>query len=198
MTQKTRANADANLGCANQEISAVGTTNLHRYPEKITAEAIPTPEINRTSAIADLQHKFARLATATDPATAKAAIYDVLDSGWHTVDPRELIRAVEARLPKPSAAQLDAATLRRSKSTGQIITARALGALGDHVLILTADNPDGRPYYIRIATIPQQQPITAAAWDITRPRTRRTNTTIIDAEQQPAPAPTPTGRMIIC
>ena len=171
---------------------------MHRYPEKITAEPIPTPETVRASAIADLQHKLARIADTTDPATAKAAIYDVLDSGWHTVDPRELIRAVEIRLPRPTVAQLDAATLRRSKATGQIFAARALGALGDHVLILTADNPDGRPYYIRIATIPQRQPITAASWDITRPKSRRTVSPIIDADNHRNAPTIPTGRMIIC
>lgn len=196
MTQKT--NAVAHPGCGNQGISADGTKSLSRKWEKPTAQPIPTAESIRTSAIADLQYKLARIANITDSAAAKAAIYDILDAGWHTVDPRELIRAIEARLPRATPTQIDAGNLRRSKSTGKIIPARVLGAIGDQVIILCDANPDGRPYYVRIVTIPQYQPIPTAAWDVTRPKCRRSNSPIIDADNRRTYPPIPTGRMIIC
>lgn len=191
-------NAAAYSGSGNLGITAGGTKALPRRWEKPIAEPIPTPETVRASAIADLQNKLSRLAQVSDPVTAKTAIYDVLDSGWHTVDPRELIRAIEARLPRATPTQIDAGNLRRSKSTGKIIPARVLGAIGDQVIILCDANPDGRPYYVRIVTIPQYQPIPTAAWDVTRPKCRRSNSPIIDADNRRTYPPIPTGRMIIC
>ena len=85
MTQKT--NAVAHPGRGNQGMSADGTKALSRKWEKPTAQPIPTAETIRTSAIADLQYKLARLADIADPAAAKTAIYISGVSKVHTVSP---------------------------------------------------------------------------------------------------------------
>ena len=140
-----------------------------------TLQTIPTMESVYRATIDDLLRALHHVAEANDPTTAATAAQHCLNVGYHVLDRKDLIRAIIARLPAPTKGQLDAASMRRDKSTNRLFFTRPIGAFGDRVLMIQAqDNPDKPLLQVKIVTIPADMHVEPPLWDVTRPATRRT------------------------
>ena len=140
-----------------------------------TLQTIPTMESVYRATIDDLLRALHHVAEANDPTTAATAAQHCLNVGYHVLDRKDLIRAIIARLPAPTKGQLDAASMRREKSTTRLFFPRPIGSFGDRVLSTQAqNNPDNPPLKVKIVTIPADMSVKPPLWDVTRPATRRT------------------------
>ncbi len=136
-------------------------------------QTIPTMESVYRATIDDLLSSLRHVEEANDPATAAAAAQHCLNVGYHILDRKELIRAISARLPAPTKRQLDTASMRRDKRTNRLFFTRPIGAFGDRVLMIQAqDNPDKPLLQVKIITVLDTD-IDYPLWDVTRPAERR-------------------------
>ncbi|MCZ9312055.1 MAG: hypothetical protein O0V67_01635 [Methanocorpusculum sp.] len=137
-------------------------------------QTIPTMESVYRATVNDLLSALRHVEAANDPATAAAAAQHCLNVGYHILDRKDLVRAITARLPAPTKEQLDAASMRRDKCTNRLFFTRPIGAFGDRVLMIQAqNNPDKPLLQVKIVTIPADTHIEPPLWDVTRPAERR-------------------------
>lgn len=118
---------------------------------------------------------LARLNTVTDAETAAVLCGIIFRTGMYQFSPAELIRSIEMRMPAPTDAQAELASITGNKEG--LCLMRAVGAFGDKLVCFVPEKPLANGFYFsgdfQVLTCSPDADVPRPAWDILRPAERR-------------------------
>lgn len=122
-----------------------------------------------------IENALARLNTCNAAETAAALCGIIFRTGMHLYPPAELIRSIEMRMPAPSEAQAELASI-TGNSEG-LCMMRAVGAFGDKLVCFVPEKALSNGFYFtgdfQVISCKQDAKVPTPAWDILRPAQRR-------------------------
>jgi hypothetical protein len=122
-----------------------------------------------------IENALARLNTCNAAETAASLCGIIFRTGMHLYPPAELIRSIEMRMPAPSEAQAELASI-TGNSEG-LCMMRAVGAFGDKLVCFVPEKALSNGFYFtgdfQVISCKQDAKVPTPTWDILRPAQRR-------------------------
>lgn len=122
-----------------------------------------------------MTNALARLSTVSEADTAASLCGIIFRTGMYQFSPAELIRSIEMRMPAPTDAQAELASITGNKEG--LCLMRAVGAFGDKLVCFVPEKPLANGFYFsgdfQVLTCSPDADVPRPAWDILRPAERR-------------------------
>lgn len=122
-----------------------------------------------------MTNALARLSTVSEADTAASLCGIIFRTGMYQYSPAELIRSIEMRLPAPTHAQAELASITGNKEG--LCLMRAVGAFGDKLVCFVPEKPLANGHYFsgdfQVISCRPDAVVPYPAWDVLRPAERR-------------------------